>query len=239
MSNPQIDPNLAQYVFNQTGIPTAYTGQLQNLGFLGVPYGSVTAEFQAQQQFQRMLKSIMDRQMQSFHMNTADINALPYNMRSLMNAAAPAITDPLYGIEGAQGMLSNGYTYGDLPNNPTRAWDIWQSQQQNPYSPAATGYPNFAPPALSSFAAPGSFSLGGGGSSPQDYPNAASRNNPHNALVGHYTVPLAGGGSMTVNASSPEEAANNVRAQGGNPDTGGNITGQNPHAPGSQATQVG
>src|SRR6516164_4384199 len=158
MSNQQIDPNLAQYVFNQTGIPTAYTSQLQNLGFLGVPYGSVTAEFQAQQQFQRMLKSIMDRQMQSFHMNIPDINALPYNMRSLMNAAAPAITDPLYGIEGAQGMLSNGYTYGDLPNNPTRAWDIWQSQQQNPYSPAATGYPNFAPPALSSFSAPGSFS---------------------------------------------------------------------------------
>jgi len=32
-----------------------------------------------------------------------------------------------------------------------------------------------------------------------------------------YNVPLAGGGSMTVNASSPQAAADNVKAQGGTP----------------------
>lgn len=38
-----------------------------------------------------------------------------------------------------------------------------------------------------------------------------------NAPVGHYTVDLAGGGQMTVNASSPQAAAENVKAQGGTP----------------------
>ena len=38
-----------------------------------------------------------------------------------------------------------------------------------------------------------------------------------NALVGHYTVNLAGGGQMTVNASDPNAAVQNVIAQGGTP----------------------
>jgi len=38
-----------------------------------------------------------------------------------------------------------------------------------------------------------------------------------NQLVGHYTVNLAGGGQMTVNASDPNAAVANVRAEGGTP----------------------
>lgn len=38
-----------------------------------------------------------------------------------------------------------------------------------------------------------------------------------NAAVGHYTVNLAGGGQMTVNASSPQAAVQNVSAEGGTP----------------------
>lgn len=38
-----------------------------------------------------------------------------------------------------------------------------------------------------------------------------------NAAVGHYTVNLAGGGQMTVNASSPQAAVENVSAEGGKP----------------------
>jgi|SRR5215469_3986004 len=37
------------------------------------------------------------------------------------------------------------------------------------------------------------------------------------ALVGHYTVDLAGGGQMTVNASDPAAARANVIAEGGTP----------------------
>lgn len=38
-----------------------------------------------------------------------------------------------------------------------------------------------------------------------------------NSLVGHYTVDLAGGGQMTVNASDPAAARANVIAEGGTP----------------------
>ena len=38
-----------------------------------------------------------------------------------------------------------------------------------------------------------------------------------NSLVGHYTVNLAGGGQMTVNANSPQAAVQNVSTQGGTP----------------------
>ena len=38
-----------------------------------------------------------------------------------------------------------------------------------------------------------------------------------NQLVGHYTVNLAGGGQMTVNASDPQAAIANVKAEGGTP----------------------
>jgi hypothetical protein len=42
--------------------------------------------------------------------------------------------------------------------------------------------------------------------------NAGSNN-----LVGHYTVNLASGGQMTVNASDPAAAVANVKAEGGTP----------------------
>lgn len=35
--------------------------------------------------------------------------------------------------------------------------------------------------------------------------------------IGHYTIPLLGGGDMTVNANSQQAAIENVRAQGGTP----------------------
>jgi len=38
-----------------------------------------------------------------------------------------------------------------------------------------------------------------------------------NNLIGHYTVNLAGGGQMTVNASDPNAAIANVKAEGGTP----------------------
>lgn len=47
-------------------------------------------------------------------------------------------------------------------------------------------------------------------------PTTATTGGP-TSLVGHYTVPLAGGGSMTVNASDPNAARQNVIAEGGTP----------------------
>jgi hypothetical protein len=35
--------------------------------------------------------------------------------------------------------------------------------------------------------------------------------------IGHYTINLAGGGQMTVNASDPNAAVQNVKAEGGTP----------------------
>jgi hypothetical protein len=223
-TNPQIDQNLASYIFGQTGIPTAYTNGLQDLGFLGEPFGGVQANFQAEQQFQRMIKNIMDTQMKSFNFASPDINALPYNMRSLFNAAAPLLTDPLYGIEGANGMLSHGYAYGDLPNNPTRAWDVWQSQQHTPYSPVQSGYPSFAPPNISAFAAPSSQSPAGTTANAGGGGGGGGGGQSSRGQIGSYTVPLQGGGSMTVNANSPQAAQINANQGGNKADTSQPVT---------------
>jgi len=198
MSNPQVDQNLAAYIFGQTGIPTAYTNGLQNLGFLGAPFGGVEQNFQAQQQFQRMLKDIMDKQMQAFNFPSPNINALPYNMRSLFNAASPLLTDPLYGIETAPGFFSNGYQYGGLPNDPTRAFDIWKQQTM--------GYPNYPAPNVSAAQASSQSGGGGGGGG-----GGGSSHTP----VGHYQVDLPGGGSINVNASSQEAARTNAGQETG------------------------
>jgi hypothetical protein len=230
------DP-LAAYVYGQTGIPGAFTTGLEQFGFLGAPYGGVEKNYASQEQFQQLLKNVFDAQMQSFPGSNNNVNALPFNLRSLFTGAAPYLTDPWYGVLGAAGMLSNGYQQGAFPNNPTAAHRIYSEQAQ--------GYPNYpAPDALRSLTGMASPFYQGGfppaqppqaqtaaQAFAQNYPTQASINNPSNALVGHYTVPLAGGGSMTVNASSPQAAAENVKAQGGNVDTGGNITGQAPRAP--------
>jgi hypothetical protein len=47
--------------------------------------------------------------------------------------------------------------------------------------------------------------------------NAPGNSGGSNSAVGHYTVNLAGGGQMTVNASSPSAAVENVKAEGGTP----------------------
>lgn len=41
-----------------------------------------------------------------------------------------------------------------------------------------------------------------------------------NAPVGHYTIDLAGGGQMTVNANSQQAAIENVKVEGGTPAVG-------------------
>ena len=46
--------------------------------------------------------------------------------------------------------------------------------------------------------------------------NAGGGGGSNNA-IGHYTVNLAGGGQMNVNASSPQAAVANVSAEGGTP----------------------
>jgi hypothetical protein len=60
----------------------------------------------------------------------------------------------------------------------------------------------FNPLDRSTSVTPGTGIAGGGGS---------------NAGVGHFTVNLAGGGQMTVNASDPSAAVANVKAEGGTP----------------------
>jgi hypothetical protein len=236
MSNPQ-DP-LAAYVQGQTGILPAYTTGLEQFGYLGAPFGGVDQNFQSQVQFQNLLKSVLDQQLQGFN-NNNNINALPYNLRSIYQGAAPLLTDPWFGVIGAPGMFNNGYQQGPLPNNPSPAYRVYKEQ--------ASGYPNFPAPsalygatgAISPFSnytpTSGGSSNSGGSLTPaqafqQNYPTQAAVNNPSNALVGHYTVPLVGGGSVTVNASSPQAAIENVKSTGNNP-TGSDITGQAPRAP--------
>jgi len=233
MSQSFADP-LAAYVYGQTGIPGAYTTGLEGLGFLGAPFGGVDQNYAAQVQFQRLLKNVLDSQISSFPGVGNNVNALPFNMRSIFGQAAPLLTDPWYGVMGAPGMLSNGYVQGNLPNNPSAAYRVWKEQ--------ASGYPNYpAPNALQAMT--GQTSAFGGTPTPQsvgtsqstqtgnpNYPTTASLSNPSNQLVGHYTVPLVGGGSITVNASSPQAAIENVKSTGANP-TGSDITGQAPRAP--------
>src|SRR5215467_4511267 len=140
----QNDP-LAQYIYGQTGIPQGYTSALEGLGFMGNPFGGVAANFQAQVQFQHLMKAMLDKQLGAFD-NGNNIMALPFNLRSMFNAAAPILTDPMYGILGAPGFFKSGWQMGDLPNNPSWAYNAWDEQQR--------GYPDFPAPPASAFGPP-------------------------------------------------------------------------------------
>jgi hypothetical protein len=163
MSN---DP-LSQYIFGETGIPQGYTQAMGNLGFQGAPFGGVDQNFQRVQQFQSLMKNMMDRMIGGFN-NGNNINALPFNLRSMFNAAAPILTDPMYGNQSAPGFFSNGYQSGAIPNNPSWAYQAWKEQSQ--------GFPNFPPPTgTSAFGAPSWYNPAGQNGSTG---NPLNQNNP-------------------------------------------------------------
>jgi hypothetical protein len=221
--SPNFSDPLAAYVYGQTGIPGSYTTGLENFGFLGAPFGGVEKNYQSQVQFQQLLKNVLDQQIGAFN-NGNNINALPFNMRSIFQGAAPLLTDPWYGIIGAPGMLSNGYQQGALPNNPSAAYRIWKEQASN--------YPDFpAPSALYNFTGgqQSAYGLSGG---PSGQPTAQSSGTGGGGgstnVVGTFNVPINGPngpGFMNVNASDIQGAIKNA-SQGGNSynPSGGNIT---------------
>lgn len=198
------DP-MAAYSYASAGIPQNYTSAMEGLGYLGNPYGSVLSQFQDMSRYQSLLKNMLDTQLGSFN-NGNNINALPLNMRSIFTAAAPILTDPVYGNMGAQGMLSNGWQMGALPNNLSMAGTSWNEQAQ--------GYPHYP--------APSATMSGGmnGGMSGQSASGGSSGGSGGGGgtLVGSYSVPLQGGGSMTVNASDPAAAQENAKQGGNMPD---------------------
>lgn len=139
---------IAPYVYTQTGIPQNYTEGLQNFGYMGVPFGGPEANYQSQLQFQQLMKSMLDRQLSSFSGVGNNINALPFNMRSMFSSAAPLLTDPYYSGLGSPGFLSNGWQMGALPNDPSWTYGAWKEQ--------TSGYPNFPAPNINSvFGNPG------------------------------------------------------------------------------------
>jgi hypothetical protein len=201
------DP-ISLYNYGETGIPQQYTQGLENLGYLGSPFGGVEKSFQSQIQFQQLMKSMLDQQIGAFN-NGNNINALPFNMRNLFNSAAPLLTDPMYGIMGAPGMLSNGYQQGALPNAPSWAYRSWKEQSQ--------GYPDF--PAPNALYGAGNSYYGGGATSPsqvatmspmQQNPNTGSNSGPggsyaaqaaQNADSGTHQGLDSSGNAYTINST--------------------------------------
>jgi len=195
----------ANYAYAMTGVNPAFIQGLQNVGFVGAPFSSPQQTFDQQAQFMHVLKNVLDTQLAAFH-NGNNTAAMPFNMRSLFNASANVLTDPMYGIIGAPGMFNNGYAMGDLPNNGSLAGaGYWN---------AAHGYPGIASPNY----AYGSLGTGGG-----NYSGGAGGSG-NNIGTQSYNVPLQGGGSMTVNAHDPSSAFENARQGGNTPQEGGAIT---------------
>lgn len=194
MADSGTDPN-ALYEYGQTGIPSSFTQNLQGLGYVATPFAPQEDIFKNQVAFQHVLKSILDAQIGGFSPYGVGTNTamLPYNLRNLFAGASTVMTDPTYGIIGAPGFFGGGYKMGDLPANRSSAYENWWQ--------AAHGYPNVP--------APQPLSSGGGG-------GGGANANQH---VGSYTVPLAGGGSMTVNATSAAAAQQNANQGGNHPDT--------------------
>jgi hypothetical protein len=195
MADSGTDPN-ALYEYGQTGIPTSFTQNEIGLGYVPTPFAPQEDVFKNQIAFQHVLKSILDAQIGAYGDYGVGTNTamLPFNLRNLFAGASTVLTDPTYGIIGAPGFFGGGYKMGDLPANRSSAYENWWQ--------AAHGYPNVpAPKPLSS----GGGSSGGGGASSQK--------------VGSYTVPLQGGGSMTVNATSAAAAQQNANQGGNKPDT--------------------
>lgn len=188
------DP-LADYLFGQINTPQAFTGAMENLGFQGTPFGGVQQSYNDVENFQRSLKRILDLQLGAFNQGN-NVNMLPANLRGMFNAAAPIMTDPAWGIIGAPGMFSNGYQMGELPGNRTMAHQQFYDR-------------NNAPPPLPIAAPQMNNSLNAGGNGGGSSGGTQS-----------YSVGLQGGGTMTTNASNIAAALDNVRSQGGSPQTG-------------------
>lgn len=192
------DPN-ALYEYGQSGTPTEWTQNLMNLGYVPTPFAPQEDVFKNQIAFQHVLKSILDAQIGAFAPYGVGNNTamLPFNLRNVFSGASNIFQDPTYGIIGAPGFFGGGYKMGDLPANRSPAYENWWQ--------ASHGYPNVpAPQPLAATNTVQSSGGGGGGSKPPS--------------TQQYTVGLQGGGSMTVNASSPQAAIENAK-QGGNTPT--------------------
>jgi len=184
--------------YNAALIDPSFTANLLNLGYNPAPFASREQTYQNQLGFINRLKQLLDQQMGAFDPYMGGISeanrtaALPGSLQRYFGAANAAFMDPLYSPSGAAGFFGGGWKSGQLPQNAQPAYQYWKSSTQ--------GYPNVPAPI-------GAGGGGGGG-------GAAAQHQ----LVKPYTVGLQGGGSMTVNANSPEEAINNAR-QGGNTPT--------------------
>lgn len=147
----------AGYLQDIAGIPAEYTNVLENLGYMNTPFQNTDQAFLSMEGFQRALKSILDRQLQAYGNNApnGNLNYLPLNLRNIYSTAAPALTDPRYGIIGAPGMFANGYSTGNLPGGHSAAYQMLLDQRNAPTVP---------PPNISNNSGGGG-SGGGGGSS--------------------------------------------------------------------------
>jgi hypothetical protein len=185
------------YALNIAGIPESYTQGLENTGYVQTPFATQEQEFQHQAQYQRLLKQVLDLQMGGPNgPYGGNPGMLPYSMRNFFGSASSVFRDPLYSVNGAGAFLDqspNGYQFGDLPNNPQASYTNWYN--------AAHNYPNIPAPNPVIQSNGGGGSSGGGGGSKQG--------------TQQYTVGLAGGGSITVNAHDPASAITNA-SQGGN-----------------------
>ena len=183
--------------YNAALIDPSFTANLLNLGYNPTPFASREQTYQNQLGFINRLKQLLDQQMGAFDPYMGGISeanrtaALPGSLQRYFGAANAAFMDPLYSPSGAAGFFGGGWKSGQLPQNAQPAYQYWKSSTQ--------GYPNVPAPI-------GAGGGGGGGGS--------------NNLVSQFTVPLQGGGSMTVNASDRGAAEDNVRAQGGTVSSG-------------------
>jgi hypothetical protein len=161
------DP-LSSYIYNQTGIPQAYLQAMEQLGFLGRPFGGAEQNFQAVQQYQGVMKSMLDRLVGGFQSGNGNFANMPFNVRNMFNSAAPILTDPMYAGLSNPNFFKNGYVVGAMPNDPSWAYGGWKEQ--------TSGFPNFPPPAgISSFGQPSWYNQAGQQPLPSNAPNA---NNP-------------------------------------------------------------
>lgn len=210
------DPN-SLYEYSQTNIPTGYTSNLQNLGYVSQPFATPDQVFQNQGSFQHLLKRILDSQLQGYDqygVGPSNLAALPYNMRGMYDQAALAFKDPMYGIIGSNAMFGGGYKLGDLPQNRTHAYETWYN--------AAHNYPNIP--------APNPITGAGSGGS-----NSGNRSSSQGGTQ-LYNVPImgpngSGQGTIQVVAHDLASAIENAHQGGNTP-----ITGAQPQAQVQAAT---
>jgi hypothetical protein len=111
------DP-LQDYYQSLIGAPAGFVGAMENLGFQGTPFGSQQQGFADIENFQRSLKSILDKQLGGF----GNTNLMPFNLRNFFTAAAPIYQDPLWSILGTPDFFKGGFRTGALPQEHTGAF---------------------------------------------------------------------------------------------------------------------